>query len=315
MSFPNEQFLNILACPCCGDSLKSAKSGLICNGCQEKFRVCRGIPVLLSKVSDAASAIDEVSERIWKKLYEDKKDMYDPKAPPKEIAATAKSVRQILRLQDKSRGIFMEAGCGTGRTALEIACHSQLTIICLDRSLQALLKAQQLFAQTNQPAHFVCGDLRNLPFKSNSLNYVFSDGTIEHFKETQTAVDEFRRVLKNKGQVLATVPHLALGMLTYGQLQGNIPNVFPLRNLLEFFHIKLMKGKFLINGFELSFTRRQLARIFKNFYKKNTGYFKSYNEISFIKNQRLKKILRKMSDNKFFCPVIYAHGIKDLRRR
>ncbi|MFC1721654.1 methyltransferase domain-containing protein [Patescibacteria group bacterium] len=310
MSSTDKQLLEIIACPNCNSTLRSTQTGFICTYCAEKFKVHDNIPLLLPQAVDATSAIDEVSSRKWQDLYKDKVDKYDPKVPPKEIATTANSVREILQLNEESQGVFMEAGCGTGRTSLELGCHSKLRIVCLDRSLPALLKAKQLFAQVNQPAHFICGDLRALPFKTKSLDYVFSDGTIEHFKETQIAVDEFRRVLKNNGQALATVPHLALGMLTYGQLQGNIPNVFLLRNFLEFFHIKFLKGRFLINGFELSFTRRQLARIFKKFPRKSVDYFNSYNEISFVRNQRLKKILRKMSNHKAFCPVIYAHGAK-----
>ena len=116
--------------------------------------------------------------------------------------------------------------------------------------------------------------------------------------------------MNNKGRVFATVPYACLGMMTYGQLQGNIPNIFPIRNLLEFFHLNLTKGKFLKHGYELSFTNQQMKKLFREFSNIKTGHFNTYNEIRFIRNEFVKKLLRKMSEFRLFWPLIYIYGEK-----
>ncbi|MEM4396989.1 MAG: class I SAM-dependent methyltransferase, partial [Candidatus Woesearchaeota archaeon] len=50
------------------------------------------------------------------------------------------------------------------------------------------------------------GDVRNLPFKDNYFDYVVSYGVVEHFDETEKAIDEFYRVLKKKGLLFISVP-------------------------------------------------------------------------------------------------------------
>ncbi|MFA6078126.1 MAG: class I SAM-dependent methyltransferase [Candidatus Omnitrophota bacterium] len=51
-------------------------------------------------------------------------------------------------------------------------------------------------------------DARNLPYKDNSFDIVYSIGVIEHFKETRRALEEQVRVCKTGGTVIAVVPNL-----------------------------------------------------------------------------------------------------------
>jgi SAM-dependent methyltransferase len=58
--------------------------------------------------------------------------------------------------------------------------------------------------------HALCtvGDVRRLPFLSNTFDLVYSMGTVEHFPETQAAIDEIFRVLKPSGIAVIGVPNL-----------------------------------------------------------------------------------------------------------
>ena len=51
------------------------------------------------------------------------------------------------------------------------------------------------------------GDVRALPFADDSFDAIYSMGTIEHFDETERAVEEMARVLKPGGRAIVGVPN------------------------------------------------------------------------------------------------------------
>jgi SAM-dependent methyltransferase len=51
------------------------------------------------------------------------------------------------------------------------------------------------------------GDVRDLPFRDASFDAIYSMGTIEHFDETEHAVEEMARVLKPGGRAIVGVPN------------------------------------------------------------------------------------------------------------
>ena len=50
-------------------------------------------------------------------------------------------------------------------------------------------------------------DVRQLPFRSNAFDLIYSMGTIEHFEEYKVAVRELHRVLKPSGLAIVGVPN------------------------------------------------------------------------------------------------------------
>jgi len=67
-------------------------------------------------------------------------------------------------------------------------------------------------------------DARNIPFENSRFDIVYSIGVIEHFKETQIALEEQVRVCKSGGIVIAVVPNLitpySIGMILFELLSG-----------------------------------------------------------------------------------------------
>lgn len=51
------------------------------------------------------------------------------------------------------------------------------------------------------------GDVRAIPFANDSFDAIYSMGTIEHFAETQQAIEEMARVLKPGGRAIIGVPN------------------------------------------------------------------------------------------------------------
>jgi SAM-dependent methyltransferase len=88
-------------------------------------------------------------------------------------------------------------------------------------------------------------DVRSLPFPGNTFDLIYSMGTIEHFPEYETAVQEFFRVLKPGGRAIIGVPNKldpflrpvlvcllnGLGLYSYGMEKSFTPG--ELRRLLS----------------------------------------------------------------------------------
>ena len=77
----------------------------------------------------------------------------------------------------------------------------------LDFSSVVTSRALQNSGETEGPLHLVQSDIRHIPFATNSFDFVYTMGTIEHIDEYQDAVDEVHRVLKVGGKTIIGVPH------------------------------------------------------------------------------------------------------------
>lgn len=80
----------------------------------------------------------------------------------------------------------------------------------VDISAPTVLQARNAFpAGLSESGRLRCavGDVRDLPFGDASFDAIYSMGTIEHFDETEHAVEEMARVLKPGGRAIVGVPN------------------------------------------------------------------------------------------------------------
>jgi len=77
----------------------------------------------------------------------------------------------------------------------------------IDISEPTLTKARAAFGRTPSDCHGAVADVRQLPFQDDSFDAIYSMGTIEHFDETEHAVEEMARVLKPGGRAIIGVPN------------------------------------------------------------------------------------------------------------
>ena len=99
----------------------------------------------------------------------------------------------------------------------------------IDISQPTVIQARAAFEQPDCLLGAVA-DIRGLPFRDASFDAIYSMGTIEHFNETERAVEEMARVLKPGGRAIIGVPNRydpflrplvaaglqALGLYAYG---------------------------------------------------------------------------------------------------
>jgi len=53
---------------------------------------------------------------------------------------------------------------------------------------------------------FGMGDMKNIPYQSNSFDFIYSSGSIEHILDPQEAIKEYYRILKPEGIAFISVP-------------------------------------------------------------------------------------------------------------
>ena len=70
-----------------------------------------------------------------------------------------------------------------------------------------MFQARAAFAPGPNGLRGAIADVRELPFRAASFDAIYSMGTIEHFDETEHAVDELARVLKPGGRAIVGVPN------------------------------------------------------------------------------------------------------------
>lgn len=106
--------------------------------------------------------------------------------------------RYLLNLDKKN---ILDVGCGTG-LSMEYFCEHGAIVKGVDITFSSIQYVNKMGLLAVQ------GDARNLPYKDNSFDIVYSIGVIEHFDETHQALEEQVRVCKPGGLVVAVVPNM-----------------------------------------------------------------------------------------------------------
>lgn len=91
---------------------------------------------------------------------------------------------------------ILDAGCGKGRFS-DVLLKAGAEVVGLDFSDELLQETRNI-----NGGFFTQGSLTRLPFKDNSFDYVFSIEVLEHIPDTELAISELIRVLRNNGKIL-----------------------------------------------------------------------------------------------------------------
>jgi len=307
-------YTKILKCLTCSGNLTLKKSFVICQDCKKKY------PIIGGKIINFANDLTEdkkLSMEKWSNIYQSEilnknyckerekelnKDLY------KEILSEIINEKNI-----NTNTVYLEIGSGLMYVG-EILSKKIKLIIGVDFCLNALKLTETIFKKKGINNYLlILADIRSLPLKNKTIDLIYGGGVLEHFRQTQPVVNELYRVLKIGGVTFNTVPYLNLTALTYRQLTGNIPNFPVLKQLAEYIHWKIFKGKYMIYGYEMSFLGSTMKKIHKTagFKKTKVDRFKINVSPTMIKNDLLKKILGDLSrSSRLFWPLIKVVATK-----
>jgi len=101
----------------------------------------------------------------------------------------------------------LEVGAGSGADSVYLA-KMCAEAYCLDYSKVSINLIKKLSEKEGVKLHVVRADIRDIPFRDDYFDLVFSISVMEHFKNVSRAIAEQRRVIKKNGFLLIDVPQL-----------------------------------------------------------------------------------------------------------
>jgi ubiquinone/menaquinone biosynthesis C-methylase UbiE len=141
-------------------------------------------------------------KKVWNGYVSYATKFYKPKFNQKKIKeSTDVIVNWLKRL---NRGFLLDTGCGRGQYVIyaNVLGFKSVGVDISSRSIKIAMKNCKKYG-----GKVLIADVRNLPFKEGIFDVVISGGVVEHFKESQQALCEAYRVLKENGVLLINVPH------------------------------------------------------------------------------------------------------------
>ncbi|MEW6237139.1 MAG: class I SAM-dependent methyltransferase [Candidatus Omnitrophota bacterium] len=139
---------------------------------------------------------------------------YDPKGHSQQLYHSKRRlmnwvhgahIREALARMPLGPGlILLDAGCSDGEL-LSRAGENYAFAVGADHNIQAL---QTLSQRLSNSPKTVClqGDARTLPFRDGSFDAVCCLETLEHVNGEQQAIAELKRILKDDGTLIVSVP-------------------------------------------------------------------------------------------------------------
>lgn len=104
--------------------------------------------------------------------------------------------------------VLVDVGCGWGRWSIA-AARAGFKPIGIDVHIDALAAAGRVTRQVGVQADFVCAGAERLPFRSGSIDVLFSYSVLQHLDREKVAAffKEASRVLKPEGACLIQLPN------------------------------------------------------------------------------------------------------------
>jgi len=119
------------------------------------------------------------------------------------VHAKGRDLEEMLRaisLTGQER--VLDAGCGTGHTALAFAPHVA-QVIAVDLTRGMLDQGEQLALERSLTnVEFRLGDVEKLPFADHHFDIIVSRYSAHHWPHPDAALREFQRVLKPGGYII-----------------------------------------------------------------------------------------------------------------
>lgn len=127
--------------------------------------------------------------------------------PEKVLKLAKKRIEERKPLFEKLRyyhvkfSPFLELGAERGQTALQVVNDYRAEGFATDISAESLTTIYPIksFIGYKKLPVLICCDINKLPFKNNSLNFVFSFQTLHHLASLPPIMEEVNRVLAPKG--------------------------------------------------------------------------------------------------------------------
>jgi SAM-dependent methyltransferase len=120
-----------------------------------------------------------------------------------ELVHAEHLVRYLMATELASGRRVLDAACGEGYGTALLAAAGARSATGVDLDELTIAHAEGRHAG----AKFVRADVRQLPFEDGAFDLVVSFETIEHVRDPESVLDEFRRVLADDGLLIVSTPN------------------------------------------------------------------------------------------------------------
>jgi len=231
--------------------------GVIKCKCGKKYNIKNGIPRFLpesmesnfKKIQDTFSyewKMFRFGERNWGQDIEFRKNLF--------LQGIGK------KPEDLNNKLILDAGCGSGVLAIEMARSFKMEVVALDLSFGI----EKAYENNDNPfVYFVQGSVLELPFKDSAFDLLYCAGVLVALPDTRIGFQSITRKIKKGGRCFIWLYHPIddeyhpkdkYKMLFYNWIRKNITSPMPIKaqyyfylSLMPFFlvkqHLEYMIGK------------------------------------------------------------------------
>lgn len=145
------------------------------------------------------------------------------------------------------KGRLLDAGCGGGKYTLPLSMRG-FDVVAADVSLDALKTTGERSASLDLDIGLLASNVYQMPFSDKSFDVIWCYGVLQHLllKERESAISEFRRLLKKDGLLFIEV--MGNGDMRYGGREVE-PNTFSRKNGIIYHYFNRTELEELLNGF------------------------------------------------------------------
>lgn len=229
---------DLLACPTCGKSpVTRAEQTYTCGFCYAAYDICDGVVVFFRRDTSIIKD-DKDRAEFWNAGWV-KRNAHLLELDRDEILKERQEYMDYLgkegypSVADISSDIvagrtFLNIGCGGGYEGLLFSGYGT-RYIGVDFSYNAALFTRKIIEKAGFEGTTFQAEAEVLPFKNDSIEYIYSSGVLHHTPNTEQTLREVYRVLKPGGTAMiglyATYSTMFLWYRLHAIVRGNLTKV------------------------------------------------------------------------------------------
>ncbi len=113
--------------------------------------------------------------------------------------------RVYKALDPEPKMMVLDLGCGWGVWSVALM-EEGLRMVAVDLPNEDFFEAHKSAKINNLPIDFLIADGQALPFRNNTFDGVIMLDVLEHIPDDRKAIQDSKRVIKNGGAIIGTVP-------------------------------------------------------------------------------------------------------------
>jgi len=236
---------NILACPACRQpSLVENPSEYNCASCGAAYSIRDGVPVLLRENSEIVHE-DTKRAEFWDAGWESRNASLLSSHRDEILRARAEYVDYLTKegypsvtdvIPDHVRGkLFLNIGCGGGYEGLLFSGYG-VRYIGVDFSHNAARYTRDIVAKAEFEGVTYQAEAEALPFRDESIEYIYSSGVLHHTPNIEETLKEVYRVLAPGGTAMIGVYASYSIMFVWYRLHAVLRGNFTKKSIERWMH-------------------------------------------------------------------------------